>query len=176
MRINRLYLRSVRGQLSLLGAAYGGAVLLAVVAVCVRSIFFEHFFFEHFEPPSPRLQQLAGDLAAGRAGPAQVAVEKAEDRQVLYGAWLSQPAQELMARSLLAADGRRILERIRRTLVTGDLPQRTRAVELLGLVTADDLKPEARRALLHDTAAAVFGLGPAPDPDVDQAAAGDAVG
>jgi uncharacterized protein len=48
--------------------------------------------------------------------------------------------------------------------------------ESLAQVAELELKPEARRALLHDTAAAVFGLGPAPDPDVDQAAAGDAVG
>ena len=145
MKINREFLRTVRGQLSLLAAAYVGALVLALAALCLRSLFFERFVHDKFAPVPERLQTLAADLAAGRGDPGQLRALSSEDVNLIYGAWLDQPDLDpagRLARDLLTADGARILERVRRTLVAGNPAQRARAVELLGLVDVAELKPE----------------------------------
>lgn len=77
----RAYLRSVRGQLTLLAIVFAGAVMLAVVAVILRSWFFEPFVRE-WHSPTDVAGQLVNDLAGGAAGAEDItrAVEKvAED-------------------------------------------------------------------------------------------------
>ena len=53
--LNRDFVRSIRGQLTLLGLTYIGAVGLAVVALFFRSSFFEYQVRERYPEPSARM-------------------------------------------------------------------------------------------------------------------------
>jgi hypothetical protein len=121
MKLNRTFMRSVPGQLTLLGVTFAGALALAIVTLCLRSVFFERFVYDKHPKLEEPLATLAQDLAAGRAGTAQIddAIKEEAKRKarpsrvpgdpseplppevarmmvldVLYGAWLADSPEE----------------------------------------------------------------------------------
>jgi hypothetical protein len=129
-----------------MGAAFLGAVVLAVVALCLRSVLFERALGETYRTPSEALAALLRAVAAGTATPEQLRQLEEEKAELLYEAWMGDPAldpQGRLARQLLARRGAAMMERARRTLALGTVGQRERAVELLGFVPEGDLRSEA---------------------------------
>jgi len=144
MKFTKADVRSVRGQLALLAITFLGAIILAVAALCLRSVFFEAYVREKHAPLPAHLKKYLDDTAAGKA---VASAEKLGQTEIglLYGAWFDDAAsdpEDRLARCLISADGRYILGQLRRTLVAGNLTQRTRAVRLLTLITVEELKSE----------------------------------
>jgi hypothetical protein len=145
MRLNRLWLRSVPGQLTLLGVTYVGAVVLAVAALCLRSLLFEPYIRETYQT-AERLGPLVRAVARGDATREQLQQLDRENAGLLYDAWLSDAEldpQGRLARRLFADHGPSIMERLRRTLVVGNAAQRARALQMLGFLAEPSLRPEA---------------------------------
>jgi hypothetical protein len=143
IKLSRSYIRSVHGQLTLLGGTFLGAVALAVAALCVRGAFFERYVREKYPPA----EGLEGGLTAEQAE-AQVrrVDEKPATLDRVYGAWIEDPGLDpegRLARGLLAARGSEVLGRLRRTLTVGSPAQRGRALAWLALVTEEEQFPEA---------------------------------
>ncbi len=123
---------------------YIGAVGLAVVALFFRSSFFEYHVRERYPEASARL--LAMIEREGRASASEDAetLERlsTEEREAVYGAWMSDPAIDPTGQAALRVlwrDPDEIMRRLRITAVAGNLAQRGRALELLSYA-----KPEAR--------------------------------
>jgi hypothetical protein len=149
MKLSRVYLRSIRGQLTLLGVTYLGAVALAVVALCLRNWFFESTVREKYAPVPQSLQSLARDVAEGKGGKEQLEKLSLPEVDLLYGYWIDQPeldAEGRLIQCLLSSHGPLILSRVRRTLVCGNPQQRARAADILSL-PPEALRPEAIRLL-----------------------------
>lgn len=72
MRIPRKAIRSIRGQLTLLGVTYVGALVLALAALATRSLFFEPYIREKFPPLPGELDHLVERVADGTAGVEQI--------------------------------------------------------------------------------------------------------
>jgi hypothetical protein len=143
--INRDFIRSIRGQLVLLGLTYTGAVALAVLALCFRSRFFEYHIRESYPEPSARVLEMVEQAA--RASGNATAPERLsnEESAAVYGAWISDPAVDPTGQSALRlfwTNPDDTIRRLRITLVTGNVAQRMRALELLRFA-----KPE-----VHDEA------------------------
>jgi hypothetical protein len=146
MRLSTAYLRSVQGQLVLLAITLAGGILLAVAALCLRSVLFEPHIREKYPELSRKLE---ADLKKrDRAAGDRVRKLSPRELRAVYGAWISAPDLDprgWLADHLLALHGPALLGNIRQTLVVGNAEQRGRALALLGRVSAEDLKPEARR-------------------------------
>jgi hypothetical protein len=148
VKITRLWLRSVRGQLTLLGGAYLGAVALAVTALCLRSAVFERLVGETYRATPPRLAAVLRAVAAGEAGDEQLQALEGEEPDLLYEAWMADAGLDprgRLARRLLSLHGPPMLERARRTLGVGTPAQRGRALELLAWAGQAELRPEVVR-------------------------------
>jgi hypothetical protein len=131
---NRDFIRSIRGQLSLLGLTYTGAVALAVLALCFRSRFFEYHARESYPEPSARIVEMIEQAA--RAPVLAQASERhsEEERAAVYGAWMSDRAVDPTGQAALRlfwTNPDDTIRRLRITFVTGNLAQRMRALELL---------------------------------------------
>jgi hypothetical protein len=148
MKISRQGLRSLQGQLTLLALAYVGALLLALVALCCRSLFFERFLGETFRAASEDLAPLLQAAADGTARGPELLKLKNADGDVLYEAWMHDEQldrQGRLARYLFSVQGDLILERARRTLAVGTREQKARALDLLGWTDSPELRREADR-------------------------------
>jgi hypothetical protein len=134
--------RSARGQMMLFGLTFLGAVVLAVVAVCLRDVFFERFVREKYPPLAEGDRDRAGDLAAANVEPGKLEellrdLGGAPLREAVYGAWIEEPdldPQRRLARRLAVAQPDWLLERLARTLVAGNPQQRGRATQWLALL------------------------------------------
>jgi hypothetical protein len=149
--------RSVAVQLGLLGVTFVGALGLAVVALCLRSLFFEKYVREIHAPPAENAEALVSRLE--HPGPAEdrprglsVEVRLAADRRAaadwdaLYGLWMSpipgSPAEARVVK-LLWSRPEATLARIRATSVVGNPDQRARALVLLSSVPASPVRKDA---------------------------------
>ncbi|MBI4606381.1 MAG: hypothetical protein HY721_30820 [Planctomycetes bacterium] len=149
MRLSRDGIRSPRGQLALLAGAYAGALVLAVVALALRSAFFESFVREKHPPLPEGLKGKVERLRAGE-GPGQVTPEEAAD---LYGAWIDDPALDpegRVPRALLSGgpsgmSASALSAAVRRTLAAGSAAQRLRALGFLAGAAHPALRDEALR-------------------------------
>jgi hypothetical protein len=166
MKFARIPIRSVQGQLGLLALTYAGGVMLAVLALCLRDIFFEKYIREKYPPLGEASGALVTRLAAGRGSVEdldKLAEEQAKQRagefpvervypqvqnelmDAVYGAWIEDPERDPdgnLARRLLSAKAEFIIARIRRTLAAGSPGQRLRAVEWLALGPPKDHETE----------------------------------
>ena len=68
---SREYIRSVRGQMTLLAVVFVGAVVMALTAVALRGIMFEPYVRE-WRGPSQAYDELMRELAEGRVGAVEV--------------------------------------------------------------------------------------------------------
>lgn len=137
--LSATFLRSVHGQLLLLAGTYAGAVVLAVVAVGLRSVFFDRYVRETFPQPSERVLSLMKQVATseGRlAGRDSTSIRELSGPELeqAYGAWIRDPALDPRGRTaslLLWAHPEFMIKRIRLTCVAGSPAQQARALELL---------------------------------------------
>lgn len=109
MMLSRASLRSVEGQLVLLGLIYLGAAVLAVGALALRGVLFERWVQEKYPPLPAELKTVLEDVAQGRGtaeefvktidrlarqqgGTVQpVSAARADLLQAAYGAWVEEP-------------------------------------------------------------------------------------
>jgi hypothetical protein len=141
---HRDFVRSIQGQLALLGLTFVGAVGLAVVALIFRSSFFEYHVHERYPEASARILAMIEGAARASGALEAESLEPlgTEEREAAYGAWISDPAADPMGRAavrVLWTNPDALIRRLRITFVAGNLAQRRRALELLSYAT-----PEAR--------------------------------
>lgn len=162
MREWLMWLRSARGQLTLLGATFAAAVVLAVAIVGLRGAVFERYARETYPPAgawaeeaarelsapetSPQRLDAIGAAAAERARLARETRKTAPDLEELYGLWLLNPAadpDDLLPVRLTRRVPEWVVDRLRRTLAAGNPDQRGRALRWLRAVA--DLEETADR-------------------------------
>lgn len=140
------YLRSTQGQVSLFAATFAGAIVLAVVSVAVRSVFFERFVREDYPIADDRLINLVTETTRIGAPPNAGNHFTEEELDQIYGAWISDSIADpdgRVADYLFAVYGRQLLDRIRVTFVAGSNVQKLRAVELIEHAAAGKYRGEA---------------------------------
>lgn len=145
------FLRSVQGQLVLLAGTYTGAVVLAILAVGLRSVFFDRYVRETFPAPSERVLALMNRVAHSN-GPLTDRDSEAirelsgPELEAAYGAWLNTKALDPRGRVtmlLLWPHSAFMIKRIRITCIAGSLAQQARALELLARDPDRSTKDEA---------------------------------
>jgi hypothetical protein len=143
--VRNRFLRTPGGQLTLLGIAFAGALLLAVVMATHRG-FFEQYVREEYEPLPGELRELMGRLN-GSDGLQEVKSLTPAQRTLLYGGWINRPENRPANAPaiLVAADADYFLSRAEQTLVVGSREQRFSAVSFL----EQSKNTEARRILLR---------------------------
>lgn len=144
-------MRTARGQLKLLGITFLGAIGLAILALCLRGVFFERFVREKYPPLADADRERCGELAAEHVAPRRLEelVRDLRGRDAVYGAWVQEPELDpanRMARRLAEAQSDWLLDRLKRTLVAGSPAQRARATQWLSLF------PEACRDRVRELA------------------------
>lgn len=146
MRAWRMWLRTVRGQLTLFGVTFAAAIVLAVVIVCLRDVLFERYVRETYPPAGAWASEAARDLSAPSTPPQRVesigveAVEKersarqngkpVQDLEELYGFWLLNPESDpdnLLPVRLTRHVPDWVIARLKRTLAAGNSDQFARA-------------------------------------------------
>jgi hypothetical protein len=156
MRSWRAWLRSVRGQLSLLAATFAGAVALAVVMVCLRGLVFERYVREVYPPLEGWSEEAAQLLAAPNTSAGRIAElgkemqrridrhddpkRRYQDLERIYGAWISEgraSASPLLPGRLTRLQRDWVLQRLRRTLVAGRPTQRAAALSWMEIIVVE---------------------------------------
>jgi hypothetical protein len=132
--LHRDSVRSVWGQLVLLGLTYTGAGALAVVALCVRGYFFEYHARERYPETSPSIRAMIDQGAHATGAADELGPLGAAERDATYGAWISEPESDPKGRAalrLLWSNPDELIRKLRITCVVGNFQQRLRALELL---------------------------------------------
>jgi hypothetical protein len=140
--LTRAYLRSVRGQLALLGLTFAGALGLAAAALCLRDRLFERWARESYPPLDGNVKDAALELA-GMGWDGWRGITYLKDKldeapsgaEAVYGALIEDSELDpdgwlTGAIFFLRADY--LLERMKRTLVAGDAAQRAGVLRVLG--------------------------------------------
>jgi hypothetical protein len=145
--MNKQELRTLKGQLLLLGAMFAASVALAVFIASERR-FFEKFIEEKYAPAPETLRPLADAAASGRLDAGEFNKLSQADRLILYDDWMARPegGPRLTPAALLAADPGLYLARAERTIVSGRDDQKTRALKFLELAGSRDAIPILRKA------------------------------
>lgn len=146
MRAWRMWLRTVRGQLTLFGVTFAAALVLAVAIVCLRDVLFERYARETYpsagmwareaardlaarETPQPRLDAIK-TAATENAKLSRETAKPARDLEELYGFWLLNPESDpdnLLPVRLTRFVPDWVIERLKRTLAAGNADQFARA-------------------------------------------------
>ena len=145
--MNKQELRTLKGQLLLLGAMFAGSIALAVFIAMQRG-FFEKYIEEKYVALPANLKPLADAAAEGKLdGEAFNKLSQAE-RLILYDDWMTRPAPPptRTPSALVAADSGLYLTRAERTIVSGSEAQKMRALKFLELAGARDAIPILRKA------------------------------
>jgi hypothetical protein len=137
------FARTTRGQVALIGILYGGALLLALGALSLRSAWFAGTVRERFpdaekKPEAATARELARDIAAGRKEPDELHELGDEALLSVYGVLLDEPDADNEGRLLAAfreEQPETLRARVRRTLAAGNRAQRLRALEFLGTMS-----------------------------------------
>lgn len=145
--MNKQELRTVKGQLLLLGAMFAGSIVLAVFIATQRG-FFEKFIEEKYGQLPASMKPLADAAAEGKIdGEAFKKLSQAE-RLLLYDDWMARPDPP-PARTpevLVAADSALYLARAERTLVGGSEDQKLRALKFIELARSKLAVPLLQKA------------------------------
>lgn len=136
----RAWVRSPRGQLSLIAAVYAGSILFSLGAALSRSAVFDRTVYESFEPVPAHLAALT---------PEQLQVLPTEDRRRLYGQRIN--TGDGVAIELLADRPGELHDWLRATIVTGSPEQRRAATALLPAVR-DAARSAELQQQIHQTA------------------------
>ena len=119
----KAWIRSPRGQLSLLLAVFVGSALFSVGCALAREGFFERYVVEKFEAPPTHLGSLT---------PAQVLLLPPDERKLLYGERIDHGTG--IDPAVLAERPEELHVWLRGTIVTGNPAQRRAATGLLPLL------------------------------------------
>ena len=146
--MNKQELRTLKGQLLLLGAMFAGSVVLAVLIATQRP-FFEKFIAEKYGVLPASMKTLAdGAAESGKIDAEAFSKLTEEERLLLYDDWMTRPDPPPLRTpaALVAADQKLYLARAERSLVGGSDNQKTRALKFLELAGSKDAIPLLRKA------------------------------
>lgn len=140
-------LRTLRGQLLLLGGLFAGCIVAAVIMASQRG-FFEQFIAEQYTALPANLQPLVEAAATGAIDREAFAKLSPAQRLALYDEWMTHtdPSPAGTPRALVAADPTLYLARAERSLVCGRAEQKLRALAFLELAGSEDAIPVLRKA------------------------------
>jgi hypothetical protein len=140
-------LHTLRGQILLLTGLCAACIITAVVMASQRAVFEQHIA-ERYQPLPVELQPLAESLARGSLEQAQFTVLSMAQRLALYHTWMahieSPPAET--PRLLVSIAPELYLARAERSIVTGRMQQKQRAVIFLALTGSPDALPILQKA------------------------------
>lgn len=145
--MNKQELRTLKGQLLLLGVMLAGSVALAVI-IATQRVFFEKFIEEKYAALPAALKPFADAAAEGRLDREAFNKLSQADRLILYDDWMGHPL-EPPARTpseLVKADAGLYLARAERTLINGREDQKRRALKFFELARARDAVPILKKA------------------------------
>lgn len=146
--MNRQEIRTLKGQLLLLGAMFAGSVVLAVVMAAQRP-FFEKFIAEKYGTVPANIKTLADEVAlSGKIEAEAFSKLTEEERLLLYDDWMTRPdpPPPRTPAALVAADSKLYLARAERSLVGGSDNQKTRALKFFELAGSRDAIPLLQKA------------------------------
>ena len=145
--MNKQELRTLKGQLFLLGAMFAGSVLLASFIATKRD-FFESFVEEKYSALPASMKMLADGAAAGKIDREAFGKLSQAERLLLYDDWMTRPDPPPAGTpsALVAADPALYLARAERSLVGGSDKQKLRALKFLELAGAKEAVPLLRKA------------------------------
>ena len=146
--MNRQELRTLKGQLLLLGAMFAASVVLAAVMATERP-FFEKFIAEKYGVLPEGMKTLADGAAdSGKIDAEAFSKLTVEERLLLYDDWMTRPdpPPPRTPAALVAADPALYLARAERSLVGGSDGQKARALEFLKLAGSRDAIPLLQKA------------------------------
>ena len=146
--MNKEELRTLKGQLLLLGAMFAGSVVLAAVMAWQRP-FFEKFIAEKYGVLPAAMKTLADGAAdSGKIDVEAFSKLTPEERLLLYDDWMTRPdpPPQRTPAALVAADPVLYLARAERSLVGGSDDQKTRALKFLELAGSRDAVPLLQKA------------------------------
>jgi hypothetical protein len=158
-------LRSVRGQLELLGVVFAGAVVIAVIILFLRESVFEYYAREKYPQPEENAKAAIKALVDVLVDPASTKEQiddvgkKLEEKvpspqnagqpqkkpdyrdlEAIYGTWMLDDALDPggnLAKRLTRMQPDWVFRRIRVTLVAGSTAQQTRALTWLRFVASE---------------------------------------
>lgn len=147
--MNKQELRTLKGQLLLLGAMLAASILLAIFIAMQRG-FFEKFVEEKYAALPANMKPLADAAAEGKIDREAFDKLSQAERLLLYDDWMTRPEQSSSRTpsALVAADSALYLSRAERTIVGGREDQKLRAlkfIELAGSKMALPLLQKARQ-------------------------------
>jgi hypothetical protein len=147
--MNKQELRTLKGQLLLLGAMFAASILLAIFIATERA-FFEKFIEEKYADLPANMKPLADAAAEGKIDREAFDKLSQAERLFLYDDWMTRPDQtsSQTPSALVAADSALYLSRAERTIVGGREDQKLRAlkfIELAGSKMAIPLLQKARQ-------------------------------
>ena len=153
-------LQTVRGQMTLFGVTFVGAIGLAVLALLLRDRLFEVYVRESYPPVSSGDRERVKELASEKLEPTRCdellsELRGTDLRERTYGAWIDDPELDpanRLGQRFASAQLDWVLDRLQRTLVAGNPAQRARAVEWLKIM-AD--RPEALELIRYARTRAV---------------------
>ena len=129
------FLRTTQGQLTVIGVAFGGSLVLALVAVFLLTDWFDGKVYEKF----PRTnRKLAGEIATGTKHADELKDLESADVRSVYAAYINEKTADAdgrLAAAMCRHQATQVIVRVRRTLVVGNRRQRLRALVLLGSMT-----------------------------------------
>ena len=144
----RKYLSSARGQLTLLGGVNAGAIVVAIVALTLRTVFFQTYIREKFPELSKPLRLAAQEVANGKNPDSLFDGIAENELQSVYGSWINREIKDerqLVAQGLVEHHSDLLIIRIRTTLIVGSRQQQIRALELLRLLSPADQTASTRK-------------------------------
>ncbi|HKR00728.1 MAG TPA: hypothetical protein VJT09_08640 [Pyrinomonadaceae bacterium] len=144
--MNKQEIRTLKGQLLLLGVMFAGSVVLAVFITTQRG-FFEKFIEEKYGALPANLKPMADAAAEGKIDREAFNKLSTDERLLLYDDWMTRaepPPRTPPA--LVSADAGLYLARAERTLAGGREDQKLRALKFLELANSKEAIPVLQKA------------------------------
>ena len=144
--MNKQELRTLRGQLLLLGGLFASCMVAAALMASQRG-FFEKFIKEKYQELPASLKTMADNAVNGRLDKEAFTRLSPAQRLALYDDWMlrPEPPPAQTPRALVTADPDLYFARAERTLVCGSSGQKLRALKFLKLARSKDAIPMLKR-------------------------------
>jgi hypothetical protein len=145
--MNKRELRTLKGQLLLLGAMFAGSIVLAIFIATQRG-FFEKFIEEKYGVLPASMKTLADAATEGKIDEEAFKKLSQAERLLLYDDWMARPnpPPERTPSALVAADAALYLARAERSLIGGREDQKMRALKFLELAESKMAVPLLQKA------------------------------
>ncbi|MBM83686.1 MAG: hypothetical protein CMJ78_24265 [Planctomycetaceae bacterium] len=142
----KLYLRSARGQLTLIAVVLVGAVVMAAISVGLRSLFFDGTIRQKLPSATEQVQKIVERITEGKGDIARVDEFTDRELQEVYGLLINEPevdTERIISARLSSQHTGYMLRQLRVTHVVGNQIQRTQALELMNLINDPKVAQEA---------------------------------